>query len=321
MTQHTRRSRRYCVTIWQPLGPGDELLGHPVYERRLHSVRTAAQAIGIDQRRLRKVLVAKDIVPPAECGMPDAWQVFDAEQATPLLSGMTKLISAKEMADAINATRSQFDLLVADGVLKPELTAGNVKAVWNPADGLTFLNQVLRGAVQLRQAQHGWEHISKAAQRLKVGPGTVIAAILEGRIARVANRMGSEGYAAIHVYHDDVVAALKPIGHQAINIEDFAKSVGINQPSILKRLIEDGFVQTTALQNPTTKAMQSYFEPHDEVAFHAKFMTPRTLAQETGQSWQKVTHQLRAASIQPFSVNGQRYGSVFLRSEVRALLS
>ncbi len=133
--------------------------------------------------------------------------------------------------------------------------------------------------------------------------------------------MGSEGYAAIYVYHDDVVAALKPEEHQAKNIEDFAKSVGINQPSNLKRLIEDGFVQTTALQSPTTKAMQSYFEPHDEAAFHEKFMTPRTLTQETGQSWQKVTHQLRAASIQPFSAKGQRYGSVFLRSEARALLS
>ncbi len=67
---------------------------------------------------------------------------------------MTQLVTAKEMARTINATRSQFDFLVADEVLKPKLPSDNVKAVWPPADGQAFLDQVLAGAIQLRQAQH-----------------------------------------------------------------------------------------------------------------------------------------------------------------------
>ena len=206
------------LSTW-PLGPGDELLGEPVKVRRLHSVRTAAQATGMDQRRLRKPLAAAGIVRDAEHGLPDAWEVFDATSAAPILESMTELITAKDMAASINATRSQFNLLVEDGVLVPDLDAADVKAVWQPAQGQRFLDSILTGAQQLRQAQHGWEHLSKAAQRLKIRPVEIIEAIRDGRITRVGNRMEWEGFAAVHVYHDEVAAVLRPDPVDAQSIE------------------------------------------------------------------------------------------------------
>lgn len=99
------------------LGVGDELLGQAVKERRINSVLTAAQATGVDQRRLRKMLAAVDIVRNAESGLSDAWEVFDAELAKPILDELTTLVDAKAFAALIGATRSQFDMLVKDGVL------------------------------------------------------------------------------------------------------------------------------------------------------------------------------------------------------------
>ncbi|SNS82021.1 hypothetical protein SAMN05421763_10377 [[Luteovulum] sphaeroides subsp. megalophilum] len=72
--------RDHMVETW-PLGPGDELMGEPVTERRLHSVRTAAQATGIDQRRMRRMLAAAGIVPEAAEGTCDAWETFGAAAA------------------------------------------------------------------------------------------------------------------------------------------------------------------------------------------------------------------------------------------------
>ena len=66
-----RRILRALMSKTWPLGVGDELLGEPVTEGRLHSVRCAAMATGIDQRRLRKILSADGIVPKE--GLPDAW--------------------------------------------------------------------------------------------------------------------------------------------------------------------------------------------------------------------------------------------------------
>lgn len=312
--------REHMLATW-PLGPGDDLLGEPVRGRRLHSVRTAAQATGVDQRRLRKALAAAHIVPDAENGLPDAWEVFDAEEVVPILEGLTEMVTAKDMAVLINATRSQFDLLVADGVLVPDLQAADVKTVWHPDQGRRFLESILTGARQLRQAQHGWEHISRSAQRLKTGPGKIISAIRDGRITQVGNRMEREGYAAVHVYHDEVVAALRPDPIDARSIAAFAKAVGIPQPSILKRMIDDGHVGTTRLVNPITKAQQDYFTPADEAAFLAEFATPTMLARERGMSWQKIVRTLRDASVEPVGGRDGPYGNVYRRRDVEANLS
>lgn len=312
--------RAHMLATW-PLGPGDELLGEPVQVRRLHSVRTAAQATGIDQRRLRKALAAAGLVPDAASGLPDAWEVFDASEAGPVLEDLTELVTAKEMALLINATRSQFDLLVSDGLLVPDLQAQDVKSVWKPAQGQRFLADILTGAQQLRQAQHGWEHLSKAAQRLKVGPGEIIAAIRDGRIARVGNHMEWEGYAAVHVYHDDVVAALRPDPIGAKNIESFARTVGIRHPSNLKRMIDDGLVQTTVLENPVTKAHQKYFAEEDEAAFRDRYATPKLLAQIHGAPWQKLVRQLGDAGVEPIGGTNRPYGTVYLRSETTPVLT
>ncbi|WP_420024083.1 TniQ family protein (plasmid) [Cereibacter azotoformans] len=311
--------REHILETW-PLGPGDELLGEPVMQRRLHSVRTAAQATGVDQRRLRKMLAAAGIVPEAAQGVADAWEIFEAAEAQTLLEDMTTLVPAKEFAELIGASRSQFDLLVQDDILKPALHAPGVKAVWNPADGRAFLDSLLPGAVPLHQAQHGWEHLSKSAQRLKMGPGPIIAAIREGRITRVANHADFEGYAAIYVDHDEVSRILGAVAPAGQSIELFAKSVGLLPPSRLRRLILAGFASATMLRNPRTKAEQLYITEEDAEAFHRVFLTSRTMAKELGRSWQSLGAELRAKGVQAFSPDGCDYGQLYLRSDVAAAL-
>ncbi|MCE6949790.1 hypothetical protein LAZ29_02485 [Cereibacter sphaeroides] len=289
-------------------------------QRRLHSVRTAAQATGVDQRRLRKMLAAAGIVPEAAQGVADAWEIFEAAEAQTLLDDMTTLVPAKEFTELIGASRSQFDLLVQDGILKPALDAPGVKAVWNPADGRALLDSLLAGAVPLHQAQHGWEHLSKSAQRLKMGPGPIIAAIREGRITRVANHADFEGYAAIYVDHDEVSRILGAVAPAGQSIELFAKSVGLLPPSRLRRLILAGFASATMLRNPRTKADQLYITEEDAEAFHRVFLTSRTMAKELGRSWQSLGAELRAKGVQPFSPDGGDYGQLYLRFDVAAAL-
>ncbi|AZB65619.1 hypothetical protein EBL87_17980 [Cereibacter sphaeroides] len=199
--------RDHMVETW-PLGPGDELMGEPVTERRLHSVRTAAQATGIDQRRMRRMLAAAGIVPEAAEGTCDAWETFGAAAAQPILDDLTALMPANAFAEFIGASRSQFDLLVKDGVLAPALDAPGVKAVWSPVQGRAFLDGLLCSAVPLAKVPRGWEHLPKSAQRLKIGPGAIVTAIREGRIPGVGRLEGVDGYAAVHVNHADVTRVL-----------------------------------------------------------------------------------------------------------------
>lgn len=311
--------RQHMLETW-PLGVGDELLGQPVTERRIHSVLTAARATGIDQRRLRKMLVATGTVRDAHSGLSDAWEIFDAAKAKPELDTLTGFIDAKAYATSISATRSQFELLVKSEILSPSIKDTKVKAVWDPAEGHALLESLLKNAVQISQARHPWVHLAKSAQRLKIEPGPIIKAIQNGQITHIGNLAGSAGYASIHVNHEEVVRILATPHPDAKSIESFAKAVGINQPSRMRRLIMNGHTPFTVMENPSTKAQQHYLTEDDAAAFHSKFMTLRTIAQTYGRSWQSAGAELKASGVTPFSPDGRTYGNLFLRGEVEAVL-
>lgn len=308
--QHLRES-------W-PLGPGDELLGTAVTVRKLHSVRTAAEETGIDSRRLRKLLEASSMI---DASLPDAWAVFEAEAARPMLASLINLMSAKEFFDAFDIGRSQFNLLVEDGILQPSLVDADTKHVWDPREGRAFMDRLLIGAETIQQAQHGWESIAKSAQRLKLRPADIIRAIWDGRIRRVARNAQFDGYASIHVYHDEVAQALAQETPSAMSLELFTKTVGLGNPVYLNRLVRQGHVPTTEMRNPRTGAMQRFIGTEDAAAFYLRFTTLRILSRAKGTTWQSLSHRLRAAGVTPFSPDGFDYGHVYLKKDVEAALA
>lgn len=307
--------REHLQETW-PLGPGDDIMGEPVSKRRLHSIKTASRATGIDARRLRKMLESNSILPKEMASRPDAWAVFDATLAEDFLSSATELVDAKTFQEIMGISRSQFDLLGEDGVLTPAIDAPEVKAIWDPREGNALIERLLRGAILLRQAQHSWCHLSKSAARLKIRPGVLVRAILDGQIRRVGNHADFDGFAAIYVDHDEVIALLSDEGASALTIERFAKSVGIGNPTILKRLITDGHTPSTQMVNPRTHALQDYIAETDAAEFHTRFFTLRTMSLHYGMSWQQLSSRLRARGIQPFSPEGADFGSLYLRSKI-----
>lgn len=311
--------RNHMLKTW-PLGIGDEVFGEPIIVRRLHSVRTAATSTGIDQRRLFKMLNAKGIVKDSKEGGTDQWEVFDARLAEPLLNELTEYVPASTFAALISANRSQFALLVADGTLVPALLGSESKAIWNPRDGEVFLDKLLRRSVQLLQVPLGWIHISKSAQRLKISPGEIIRAINNGKITQVGNYTRYRGYGAIYVVHEEVAAVVGNSPPPAQSIEVFSKLVGVNQPSKMRRLVVNHHTPSTVMQNPRTKADQHYISSENAKAFHAAFMTPRTMSAAYERSWQSIGAELKAKAVQPFSPDGEDYGSLFLREDVEVAL-
>ncbi|UMA63347.1 TniQ family protein [Roseivivax marinus] len=304
--------RTHLIETW-PLGTGDDLLGEPVEQRKLHSVQSASRETGIDPRRLRKMLRSRGLIADQR---PDAWEVFDAAAAEPLLNAMTRLVPATHFARSLGMSRSQFDRLVADGILQPALETSGTKSVWDPRAGQAMLTELFAGAEPLRQAQHGWEHISKSASRLKIGPGVIIDGIREGLIRRVGRHSDFDGYAALYVYHDEVASAVADEAPEAMSLELFAKTVGIGRPIQLRRLVANGHTTATRLRNPRTGALQPYITGEDADAFHATFYTLRTASRSYGFSWQSLVARLKRAGVQPFSSAGEAYGDLYLKRDV-----
>ncbi|WP_052245218.1 hypothetical protein [Halocynthiibacter namhaensis] len=262
------------------------------------------------------MLEAEGLLSDAMRKRPDAWALFDATAAQQFLLETKTLLDAKAYQEAMRMTRSQFNLLVADGTITPTAANANVKTIWDPMAGAILIDKLLKGAVLLRQAQHSWCHITKAATRLKVSPGALINAIIDGRLTAVGNHADFDGYAAIYVDYEAVQALFDTDCPPAMSLERFAKSVGINQPSRLKRLVGNKHTTATRMQNPKTKAEQDYITDEDAANFHEKFFKPRTMSLHFEKSWQKISAEMRLRSICVYSPDGEDYGSIYLRSDI-----
>ncbi len=109
-------------------------------------------------------------------------------------------------------------------------------------------------------------------------------------------------------HHADVTRVLGADSPTAQSIEIFAKTVGLLPPSLSKRLIKAGVIPATRLQNPKTRALQLYITAEDAAAFHRRYLTPRTLAQEFGRSWQSLTAELRPPDPRGSGAQTSRHG-------------
>ena len=255
-----------------------------------------------------------------DTSLPDNWAVFDAEEAKPIITSLMTYVSATRFYEIHHIGRSQFNLLVEDGILRPSLEDATTNFVWDPRTGRELIDRLLVGAETIQQAQHGWEKIGKATQRLHVRPGDIIKAILDGRIQLVARNAQFDGYDSIHVYHDEVAQVLAKERPSAMSLELFAKSVGIANPVYLNRLVKHGHVSTSEMRNHRTLALQRCIASKDAAAFHARFITLRILAKARGETWQMLARKLRDAGVSTFSADGIDFGPVYLKAEVEAAL-
>lgn len=307
--------RDHIATTW-PLGPGDDLMGEPVLVRRVHSIRTASRELGMDPRRLRKLLVDARIVRPAENGKDDQWELFDVDEAQPHLDRINTLVSAKDFQETLSMSRSQFERLRSDGYFPPAVDGGDHKPLWDVRAARKFFEGLLTGAEPIYVPMHAWGDIPKTAQRLKISPGTILTLLEQRRIQRVGKHMTRDGYASILITHDEVERLLERPDAPGISIEVFARQCGL-KPSAATRLVRNGHVPSTEGRHPKTGALQRFLAPDDIASFHARFATLRGLAVELGTPWQALRLELEDAGVLPFSPDGNDYGAIYERQALK----
>lgn len=131
------------------LGHRDTLFGSPVTRRKRHSERRAAAEFSIDKGHLRKMLTDWGITDwgitsEEQKGRPGAWCTFDVEASRPILQDLVTLLDAKAYREFFGLGRSQFDLLVEDGLLVLDIQSRATKARWNPRIGRAPLQNVAK---------------------------------------------------------------------------------------------------------------------------------------------------------------------------------
>lgn len=87
----------------------------------------APREMGMDPRRLRKLLAKADFVHPTGGRRADAWELFAAKGAETFLKSLNRHVSALDLQSALHISRSQFDLLREDGPFEPDIAVDDHK--------------------------------------------------------------------------------------------------------------------------------------------------------------------------------------------------
>lgn len=306
--------RDHIMGTW-PLGPGDQVLGVPVTSRRLHSVRTASNETGIGTVRLRKALAAAGLVPHAGEEISDAWDVFDAAVAQPVLDALTQSMGASEAHEHFNFPRDQFEIMQDAGYFSPLPTGNGTYPAYAPADIQGFIDHLLTGAVPMRQAPAGCCDIPTASRKLNCSARDIVQLLHAGNLRTVGRHAERAGYLGIMVDLKELRPLIQKEEVIGRTLAQVGHEVGIRLHQV-RALIEAGHLNATLGRNPIKKVPQLYVRDSDFLAFNKHFVGLKHIFPELGISATEAAKQLTQAKVLPLGGPYKPYGLIYRRDLV-----
>lgn len=293
--------RRHVAATWS-LRPGDEILGEPVLERRLHSIADAARLLGQSPEVIRAAVADAGLLEDASARKTDEWCVFRAGEG--VLDRFDTGSSVAKFCEVLSLEADLFEELRGAGLLGA--VGGEGKLTLRTGHGL--VDRLLLGAEPMGRPGKGWCTVPVAAQPLQVRPAEVVAMILDGRLERIGRHGGAGGFSSILVN-------LSGVFEEAISAEVFAFSQGLATAELLSLLRRGG---SPASISPREKGRKDriMLSRADAAAFHARFISFRSLGVALRLEWDVLEARLERLGIVP-APDCRR---IYLREDVRGLL-
>ena len=184
--------------------PGERILGEEVEERRLYTVQSLAETLGVDRRRMSRLLKKLGLIPDQATDLESGNMVFPVAEVEQLLSDFRDAIPLHELSDYIGASRSQAEGLYREGVLSPVIPPngrGSVRRVVFARRVLDDFLDWIAGLVE--DEEEGLVSIADAC-RIVGGTSPQLIKALRKRTVSARRRPRRHGVAAIVVDLDEV---------------------------------------------------------------------------------------------------------------------
>ena len=168
------------------IGAGEMLLGEVVEERRLHSVLSLSEHLGIPRKRMSRLLQKLGLVPEGAADAESGMLVFPVDEAEALCKEFETAIPLQGLADYLGASKRQALALYTAATILPLIPPdgrGSVRKVVFARSRLDdFLSRI--GALGLvpREGCADIGGISTACQRMGGTTAELVQAILDGKI-------------------------------------------------------------------------------------------------------------------------------------------
>lgn len=314
-----RRIMRDMAMSNLPLGPGDDFFG-PVTDRKLHSVQSASTELGVDARRLQKMLVNSGKIPMEDTAKTFERILLEANEMTTFVNAARESLTAIEAKRRLGAGRIQFDILVKLGFIQPfggdrcakELL--NVDRRFAPSELEIFLDRVRSAATM--EVEPGMSNIATTMKKATCTFAEIMELLLAGRLMKVALAAGDVGIAAVRVHANEIKAFTMREHHGCLTISKVAKQFPVSH-DVMKALIESGRMPTVERMNSVKRYMQKVIEPHAFSAFVDEFVSLANLVTARRTKPSSLERALAKAGVVPAFWAASK--PFYRRSEVEAV--
>jgi hypothetical protein len=297
------------------VGPGDIVLGKPVFARRIHSVASAAKEYGLHVVTLRKTLFAAGLVPPVDAPVHHALACFDAASAAPLLKSLAEGIELHRVREYLNMPRAQASLLVNAGIIAPVVKAIDCKPLFDKGHLDALIARISRDAIDVRNVSAPYFNIPMAARRACCSAVKIVSMLIAGELEWVGRDRAERGYLSILINSDEVRAKMALPRPEGIGVGGISQDFGIPY-NLAKQLIVEGVLPAFSAINPINRCPQKLVPIKAYENFKAEYVSLRDLSRTHGIGSRLLLKILTDRGILPLEKFRLDHSFVYRRKEL-----
>ena len=320
--------RRHAIET-MPVGPGDQLFGQEVTERRMHSVRTASLETGAHPKRLRKLLHAAGHISAAALTLSNERILFDATSAGEFLGQVAEAMSLRDAGTYLNAPAPHPRLLIEAGFIRPFVKGGTHRQggphtlkdhAFAKRELDAFLDRLLSRATPRQADELSFRSIPAAAKHASCSAMEIVRLIIDGTLSQVRYQPDRQGYLSIEVDPDEVKPLVRGRDHGHLTLREVERKLSASTP-VVKALADRGHLPSRIALNPVTRNPQRVVPKDEFDRFVGKFASLHMLSKETTMNISTVAGLLRDAGIKPAFDPNSVHATFYERALVAESLS
>ena len=312
---------RDVVSANMPMKADAVLLGAPIRERHLHSIRTASIETGVHPKRLRKLLHAGGFIGDDHVSRPDNLVTFPAEPCAPFLAKLSETKGLTKVAAYINAPRVQAQLLFQAGYLRPVYSRGKSSKrllAFNVQEVDALMSSLMEGAEVIDHEVEGAFSIPRAAKRVPCGAMDIVRLIQDRRLPWVGRCLNDDGYLSIRIKPDQVRPVLFPgIG---ISVRQAAQKLRVHYV-VARNIIKAGLIDCHSDCDIRYKHEKYLVNPSSVDTFIASYIGLDEITPNTGIDKFELRSIFYAAGLEPVASTYDIGKLYYLRNAVESVLN
>lgn len=275
-------------------------LGIEVPARDLMTLSSGIKKFGISDRELRATLIELGVIPHDSASKPPNKVLFKTQAGNDVLALMSQSLNLAQAAEYLSIHTSQLVRLVEEGLVQPFFTrpSADLKPLryFQLSELDAFTARVTANCVRVKSVA-GRVDIWEAALKTCRQPVDIIAAILDGRIARTYRAVSVVKIRYLLVELDDVRAAVQQ-NAGLLSAEDCAQILKI-AVGTMRKLMRAGHIDSVMAPNPVNLRPQLSASPEVVKAFDEEYICLYRLKTEYRSNSEYIAKTLLKVGVMP----------------------